>query len=213
MNQELIGALNELEKERGISKEILVEAIETAIVSAYKRNFSLSSAASVRVDLDQNTGEIHVYSRRRVVDKVSDPKLEIALEEAQAIDPNYEIGDVVEEEVTPHDFGRIAAQTAKQVVIQRIREAERSIVYNEYANRAGDVVNGIVQRTDHRNVIVDLGKVEAVLPLGEQIPTEKYHPNQRMKFYINEVKQSSREADLSVPLIWAVEVLVRVGGS
>lgn len=192
MNQELIGALNELEKERGISKEILVEAIETAIVSAYKRNFSLSSAASVRVDLDQNTGEIHVYSRRRVVDKVSDPKLEIALEEAQAIDPNYEIGDVVEEEVTPHDFGRIAAQTAKQVVIQRIREAERSIVYNEYANRAGDVVNGIVQRTDHRNVIVDLGKVEAVLPLGEQIPTEKYHPNQRMKFYINEVKQSSR---------------------
>ncbi len=192
MNQELIGALNELEKERGISKEILVEAIETAIVSAYKRNFSMSSGANVRVDLDQDTGEIHVFSRRRVVEEVSDPKLEIALDEARTIDPNYEVGDFVEEEVTPHDFGRIAAQTAKQVVIQRIREAERSIVYNEYANRAGDVVNGIIQRTDHRNVIVDLGKVEAVLPVGEQIPTERYEPNQRMKFYINEVKQSSR---------------------
>ena len=192
MNQELIGALNELEKERGISKEILVEAIETAIVSAYKRNFSLGSAASVRVDLDQNTGEIHVYARRRVVEQVSDSKLEISLEEARAIDPNYEAGDFVEEEVTPHNFGRIAAQTAKQVVIQRIREAERSIVYNEYANREGDVVNGIIQRTDHRNVIVDLGKVEAVLPIGEQIPNERYEQSQRMKFYINEVKQSSR---------------------
>jgi len=192
MNQELIGALNELEKERGISKAILIEAIETAIVSAYKRNFGLNSAASVRVDLDQNTGEIHVYSRRKVVEQVSDPKQEIALEEAQAIDPNYKVGDIVEDEVTPHDFGRIAAQTAKQVVIQRIREAERSIVYNEYANRAGDVVNGIIQRMDHRNVIVDLGKVEAVLPVSEQIPHERYEPNQRMKFYINEVKQSSR---------------------
>ena len=152
----------------------------------------MSSGANVRVDLDQDTGEIHVFSRRRVVEEVSDPKLEIALDEARTIDPNYEVGDFVEEEVTPHDFGRIAAQTAKQVVIQRIREAERSIVYNEYANRAGDVVNGIIQRTDHRNVIVDLGKVEAVLPVGEQIPTERYEPNQRMKFYINEVKQSSR---------------------
>jgi len=192
MNLELIGALNELEKERGISKEILIDAIETAIVSAYKRNFSLNSNSSVRVEMDENTGEIHVYSRREVVDQVKDPKLEISLEEAREINPNYEIGDIVEEEVTPRNFGRIAAQTAKQVVIQRIREAERSIVYHEYANREGDVVNGIIQRIEHRNVIIDLGKVEAVLPVSEQIPTEQYEPNQRMKFYINEVKQSSK---------------------
>ena len=133
-----------------------------------------------------------MYSRLKVVDDVTDPKQEISLEEAKAIDPNYAIGDIVEEEVTPKDFGRIAAQTAKQVVIQRIREAERSIIFNEYANRAGDVVNGIIQRIDHRNVIIDLGKVEAVLPVSEQIPGERYEPNQRMKFYINEVKQSSR---------------------
>lgn len=192
MNLELIGALKDLEKERGISKDVLIEAIETAIVSAYKRNFNLSSNASVRVDLDGTTGAINVYSRRKVVDDVTDPKQEISLEEAKAIDPNYTIGDIVEEEVTPKDFGRIAAQTAKQVVIQRIREAERSIIFNEYANRAGDVVNGIIQRIDHRNVIIDLGKVEAVLPVSEQIPGERYEPNQRMKFYINEVKQSSR---------------------
>lgn len=192
MNLELIGALKDLEKERGISKDVLIEAIETAIVSAYKRNFNLSSNASVRVDLDETTGAINVYSRRKVVDDVTDPKQEISLEEAKAIDPNYTIGDIVEEEVTPKDFGRIAAQTAKQVVIQRIREAERSIIFNEYANRAGDVVNGIIQRIDHRNVIIDLGKVEAVLPVSEQIPGERYEPNQRMKFYINEVKQSSR---------------------
>ncbi|MFB5067179.1 MAG: transcription termination factor NusA [Candidatus Wallacebacter cryptica] len=192
MNLELIGALEELEKERGIAKDVLIDAIETAIVSAYKRNFNLSSSASVRVDLDETTGAIHVYSRRRVVDEVTDDKQEITLEDAQEIDPNYEVGDIVEEEVTPKDFGRIAAQTAKQVVIQRIREAERSIVFNEYANRAGDVVNGIIQRIDHRNVIIDLGKVEAVLPVSEQIPGERYEPNQRMKFYINEVKQSSR---------------------
>ena len=192
MNLELIGALEELEKERGIAKDVLIDAIETAMVSAYKRNFNLSSSASVRVDLDETTGAIHVYSRRRVVDEVTDDKQEITLEDAQEIDPNYEVGDIVEEEVTPKDFGRIAAQTAKQVVIQRIREAERSIVFNEYANRAGDVVNGIIQRIDHRNVIIDLGKVEAVLPVSEQIPGERYEPNQRMKFYINEVKQSSR---------------------
>lgn len=192
MNLELIGALKDLEKERGISKDVLIEAIETAIVSAYKRNFNLSSNASVRVDLDETTGAINVYSRRKVVDDVTDPKQEISLEAAKAIDPNYTIGDIVEEEVTPKDFGRIAAQTAKQVVIQRIREAERSIIFNEYANRAGDVVNGIIQRIDHRNVIIDLGKVEAVLPVSEQIPGERYEPNQRMKFYINEVKQSSR---------------------
>ncbi len=192
MNLELIGALTELEKERGISKEILLEAIETAIVSAYKRNYGSSSAMSVRVDVNESTGEIHVFARRVVVEEVEDPTTEISLEEAQKIDANYQLGDVVEHEVTPADFGRIAAQTAKQVVIQRIREAERSNVYSEYSEREGDVVTGIVQRQEHRNVIVDLNRVEAVVPASEQISREPYKPNARMKFYINEVKQSSK---------------------
>lgn len=192
MNLELIGALSELEKERGIAKDIIIEAIETAIVSAYKRNFSINSSSSVRVDLNEDTGDIHVFSRRDVVEEVEDENAQISLADAQKINPEYQVGDVTEEEVTPKDFGRIAAQTAKQVVIQRIREAERSMVFNEYANRAGDVVVGIIHRLDHRNVLIDLGNVEAVLPLSEQIPNEKYIPNDRMRFYINEVKQSNK---------------------
>ncbi|NLM40814.1 MAG: transcription termination/antitermination protein NusA [Firmicutes bacterium] len=192
MNLELIGALTELEKERGISKELLLDAIETAIVSAYKKNYGASSSASVRVELNQHTGEIHVYSRRVVVDEVEDETLEISLEEARDLDPNYELGDVVEREVTPAEFGRIAAQTAKQVVIQKIREAERSIVYDVYSNREGDVVTGTVQRADQRQVLVDLGDVEAVLPASEQIPGEVYSPHAKMRFYINEVRQTSK---------------------
>ena len=192
MNLELMGALTELEKERGISKELLLDAIETAIVSAYKKNYGASSSASVRVELNQHTGEIHVYSRRVVVDEVEDETLEISLEEARDLDPNYELGDVVEREVTPAEFGRIAAQTAKQVVIQKIREAERSIVYDVYSNREGDVVTGTVQRADQRQVLVDLGDVEAVLPASEQIPGEVYSPHAKMRFYINEVRQTSK---------------------
>ena len=134
MNLELIGALTELERERGISKELLLEAIETAIISAYKKNYGASSSESARVELNDKTGEIHVYSRRVVVEEVEDETTEISLEEAQALDANYTLNDIVEQEVTPADFGRIAAQTAKQVVIQKIREAERSIVYDVYSN-------------------------------------------------------------------------------
>jgi N utilization substance protein A len=192
MNSELFRALAELEKERGIAKDILLDAIETAIVSAYKKNYGASSAANVRVELNEQTGAIRVYARKVVVEEVTDETTEVSLAEAQELDPNYAVGDIVEEEVTPRDFGRIAAQNAKQVVIQKIREAERSIIYNEYANRAGDVVTGIVQRYEYRNVIVDLGNVEAVLPVSEQIPREEYPQHARMKFYINEVKQSTK---------------------
>ena len=192
MNLELIGALTELERERGISKEILLEAIETAIVSAYKKNYGANSSESARVELNDKTGEIHVYSRRVVVEEVEDEATEISLAEAQALDANYSLDDIVEEEVTPADFGRIAAQTAKQVVIQKIREAERSIVYDVYSNREGDVVIGNVQRADQRQVLVDLGDVEAVLPLSEQIPGERYEHHKKMRFYINEVRQSSK---------------------
>lgn len=192
MNSELLRALVELEKERGISKDILLDAIETAIISAYKKNYGSGSSSNVRVEFNEHTGTVNVYSRRVVVEEVTDEAAEISLAEAQDIDPNYTVGDIVEQEVTPRDFGRIAAQNAKQVVIQKIREAERSIIYDEYANREGDVVTGIVQRYEYRNVIVDLGNVEAVLPVSEQIPGEEYPQHARMKFYINEVKQSTK---------------------
>jgi len=190
MNLELVGALNELERERGISKEILLEAIEAAIVSAYKRNDQ--AAQNVRVDISERSGQIRVFAQRRVVEVVTDKANEISLEAARAMNPNYNIGDIVEIEVTPRDFGRIAAQTAKQVVIQRIREAERALIYEEYANREGDVVTGIVQRSDFRNVLIDLGKVEAILPPSEQMPKETYAHGTRLKVYISEVRQTTK---------------------
>lgn len=190
MNLELVGALNELEKERGISKEILFEAIEAAIVSAYKRNYG--NTLNVRVDLNERTGEIRVFARKDVVDEVLDEPNEISLEDAKAIDPNYELDDIVEIEVTPRDFGRIAAQTAKQVVIQRIREAERALIYEEFSNREGDILTGIVQRHEYRSVMVDLGKIEAIMPPSEQAPRENYTPGTRLKVYVTEVRQTTK---------------------
>ncbi|HEY8530681.1 MAG TPA: transcription termination factor NusA, partial [Limnochorda sp.] len=190
MNLELVGALNELEKERGISREILFEAIEAAIVSAYKRNYG--SAQNVRVEIGDRTGEIRVFARKDVVETVEDPATQISLEEARLINPNYNLNDVVEIEVTPRDFGRIAAQTAKQVVIQRIREAERALVYEEFASREGDIVTGVVQRVERRTVYVDLGRVEAVLPPSEQIERETYTPGKRIKVYITEVRKTTK---------------------
>lgn len=190
MNLELVGALNELEKERGISKEILFEAIEAAIVSAYKRNYG--NTLNVRVDLNDRTGEIRVFARKDVVDEVLDEPNEISLADAKAINPNYELDDIVEIEVTPKDFGRIAAQTAKQVVIQRIREAERALIFEEFSNREGDILTGLVQRQDYRNILVDLGKIEALLPQSEQVPREHYSPGTRLKVYVTEVRQTTK---------------------
>lgn len=190
MNLELVGALNELEKERGISKEILFEAIEAALVSAYKRNHG--NTLNVRVDIAEKTGQIRVFARKDVVDEVLDEPNEISLEEAHAIDPSFELDDIVEIEVTPSDFGRIAAQTAKQVVIQRIREAERALIYEEFSNRKDDIVTGIVQRHEHRNVMIDLGKVEAVLPPSEQVQRENYQRGNRLKIYVADVKKTTK---------------------
>lgn len=190
MNLELVGALNELERERGISKEILVEAIEAAIVSAYKRHYG--SAENVRVALDERTGRMRVYALKDVVEEVEDDATEISLEDARLINANYDVGDVAEIEITPRDFGRIAAGTAKQVVIQRIRDAERNLVYEEYANKEGDIVTGIVQRMSQRNAVIDLGRVESLLIPSEQMPGETYPPGTRVKVYITEVRQMPR---------------------
>ncbi len=187
MSTELLAAFEQLARERGIAAEVLFEAVEAALISAYKRNFG--TAQNVRVSMDRDTGEIHVYARKDVVEKVSDSKQEISLDDAKTVDIAYQLGDVVEQEVTPKDFGRIAAQTAKQVVVQRIREAERSLVYDEFANRENDIVTGVVQRIEQRQVYVDLGKAEAVLPPTEQINGEPYRYGERIKTFIVEVKK------------------------
>ncbi|WP_391121358.1 transcription termination factor NusA [Psychrobacillus sp. L3] len=190
MSSDFLDALTALEKQKGISRNVLIEAIEAALVTAYKRNFN--QAQNVRVDINLATGTMLVYSRKDVVEEVSDERLQISLEDANIINPHYVIGDVVEEEVTPRNFGRIAAQTAKQVVTQRVREAERGLIYEEYVDREDDIVNGIVERLDARNIYVGLGKVEAVLPVNEQIQTETYRPHDRIKVYITKVERTTR---------------------
>lgn len=196
MNLELIEALHDLEKEKGIDFEILVEAIEAALISAYKKNFG--TLQNVRALFDSETGEIKVYSRKTIVEEVNDPRTEILLEEARKMDPRYELGDILETEVTPHNFGRIAAQTAKQVVVQRIREAERDLIYGEFSNREGDIVTGIVQRFEGKNVFIDLGKVEASLSPNEQMPGEQYVIGNRVKTYILEVKKTTKGPQILV---------------
>ncbi|MDY0405846.1 transcription termination factor NusA [Virgibacillus sp. 179-BFC.A HS] len=190
MSSQLFDAMEALAKEKNIDKGILLEALEAALISAYKKNFK--SASNVRVDLDEDKGVMRVFSRKTVVDEVEDSQQEISLDEAKKINPAYELEDVIEVEVTPKNFGRIAAQAAKQVVTQRVREAERGVIYGEYADREDDVMTGIVQRKDPRFVYVNLGKIEAKLPDAEQIPTEEYVIHDRKKFYITKVENTSK---------------------
>ncbi|WP_458413864.1 transcription termination factor NusA [Schinkia sp. CFF1] len=196
MSSELLDALILLEKEKGISKDVLLDAIEAALISAYKRNFN--SAQNVRVDVNPATGTMRVFARKEVVEEVFDPRLEISYEEAKKINPNYEIEDVVEIEVTPKDFGRIAAQTAKQVVTQRVREAERGVIYSEYIDREEDIMTGIVQRQDSRFIYVNLGKIEALLPVSEQMPNETYKPHDRIKVFITKVEKTTKGPQIFV---------------
>ncbi|MED3660438.1 transcription termination factor NusA [Ureibacillus sp. FSL K6-8385] len=196
MSSELLEALNALEQQKGISREVLVEAIEAALVTAYKRNFN--QAQNVRIDFNQETGEIKVFSRKEVVEEVEDPRLQISLEEARKINSVYEPGDIIEQEVTPRNFGRIAAQTAKQVVTQRVREAERTVIYEEFVDRTDDIINGIIERKDARNVYINLGRVEAALPVHEQIPGEEYKPQQRIRVYITKVEKTTRGPQIIV---------------
>ncbi len=190
MNFEFLQALAEIEKEKNIPKEQLLEAAEAALISAYKRNFG--SSQNVTAHIDRNTGKVEVIARKEVVEEIEDKTLEISLEEARKIDANYEVGDVVEFEVTPANFGRIAAQTAKQVVVQRIREAERGIIFDEFSDREGDIITGVVQRYSNNNIMIDLGKTEAILVQPEQMPTDKYKPGDRIKLFIVEVKQTTK---------------------
>lgn len=190
MNREFIDAIDALEKEKDISKDILIDAIESALVSAYKKNYGTSQ--NVRVNIDRDEGDIDVFMQKDVVEEVEDDMIEISLEEALEIDPRYEAGDVVEYQVTPRDFGRIAAQTAKQVVVQRIREAERGMIFDDYITRQGEIITGTVQRISNETIFVNIGKAEGILAATERVPGEKYDVNERIKVYIMDVKKTTK---------------------
>ncbi|HOQ09861.1 MAG TPA: transcription termination factor NusA [Syntrophomonadaceae bacterium] len=196
MSNELIQALIEIEKERGIPKDALIDAIKVALNTAYKKNFG--TGQNVKVDFNEITGEVSVHSQKRVVAEVKDPRLEISLEEARELYPDSKEDDLIYVEVTPTNFGRIAAQTAKQVVIQKLREAERSIIYEEFLEREGEILTGTIQRIENRTVYISLGRTEAIMLPADQISTEKYEVGQRIKAYIYEVKNTSKGPNIFV---------------
>ncbi|GAD15906.1 transcription termination factor NusA [Lentilactobacillus otakiensis] len=190
MSKELLGALSALEEEKGIKKEVVIEALEAALVSAYKRNYG--QAQNVEVSFDDKKGEMHVYSVKTVVDDVTDDQLQVSLDQALEINKGYELGDEIKFEVTPKNFGRIAAQTAKQVIMQRVREAERENVFDEFSKYEDELVTGTVERQDTRFVYVNLGKVEAVMGSKDQMPNEVYRPQDRIKVYVTKVENATK---------------------
>ena len=195
-SKEFLDALNLVAKEKGIDKEVVFEAIEASLVSACKKNFGTSQ--NIKVVIDRESGNVACYAQKTVASPVEDPQLEISLEMARVLNPNYVVGDVVDLEVTPKDFGRISAQTAKQVVVQKFREAEREILFNQYITKEREVVTAIVQRKERRNVIVQMGKIDAILSANEQIPGEQYNFMDRIKVYVLEVKQTTKGPQIFV---------------
>lgn len=195
-SKEFLDALNLVAKEKGIDKEIIFEAIEASLVSACKKHFGTSQ--NIKVDMNRETGEVKCYMQKTIVETVEDPQLEIALDMARVVKADYQVGDVVDIEVTPKNFGRISAQTAKQVVVQKFREAEREILFNQYITKEREVVTAVVQRKERRNVILQMGKIDAVLAANEQIPGEQYNFMDRVKVYVLEVKQTTKGPQIFV---------------
>jgi N utilization substance protein A len=193
---ELLLAIEYLEKEKRIPREVLIDAIEAALITAYKKNYD--SAKNVRIELNLDEGTYRVISRKDVVEDVEDYRDQVALDTALVTNPAYEIGDVFEEDVTPKDFGRVGAQAAKQAVMQRLRDAERGILYDEFIDKEDDIVTGVIDRVDHRYVYVNLGRTEAVLSEAERSPNEQYLPNERIKVYVNKVEQTTKGPQIFV---------------
>ena len=192
MNKNIINILNEIEKEKGISKDILINAIESALSSAYKKNFG-SNANNLELKMSKETGEIKVFYRKTVVKEVEKPTSEISFQELnEKSKESYQLGDEILIETEAKDFGRIAAQTAKQVIVQKMREAERNVIYDKYIDKERDIVTGTIQRIEHRNIIIDLGKTEALLLPNEQIKNEDYYKGKRIKIYVIEVRKTSK---------------------
>nr|WP_207754610.1 transcription termination factor NusA [Staphylococcus lugdunensis] len=185
-----------LEKEKKIPREVLIDAIEAALITAYKKNYD--SARNVRVELNMDEGTFKVVARKSVVEEVSDYRDEVDLSTALVKNPAYEVGDIYEEDVTPKDFGRVGAQAAKQAVMQRLRDAEREILYDEFVDKEDDILTGLIDRVDHRYVYVNLGRIEAVLSEAERSPNEKYIPNERIKVYVNKVEQTTKGPQIYV---------------
>lgn len=190
MNKEFIDALDELEKNKGISKDVIFDALETALVSSFRRNFQTEQ--EVYVDINRETGDIKLYSQKTVVDEVEDPVTEISLEDAKKINSKYEVGDTVNFEEAPKEYGRIAAQTAKQVVIQKIKDAERDKIHDEFIVRKGEIITGQIQRISNKNIFIDMGKVEGIIPATEQIPNEVYRMGDRLKLVISEIRKTNK---------------------
>ncbi|ANZ61867.1 transcription termination factor NusA [Secundilactobacillus paracollinoides] len=190
MSKELLGALDTLETEKGIKKEIVIDALEAALTSAYKRNYG--QAQNVDVEFDQKKGDVHVYAVKKVVDQVYDSRLEVSLDDAMTISRGYEMGDDIKFEVTPKNFGRIAAQTAKQVIMQRVREAERSLIFDQYSQYENEVITGEVERQDSRFVYVNLGNVEAVMGRQDQMPNEAYAMHDHIKVFVTRVENAAK---------------------
>lgn len=196
LSSELFQAITLISEEKGIDKEILLEALEAALISAYKKDFKSSS--NVIVKIDEEAGTMKIFARKKVVEEVENELEEISLEEARELNILYNVGDIIEQEVTPKNFGRIAAQSAKQVVTQRVREAERDIIFEEFKDKAEDVITGIVQRVDDKNVYVDLGKLEAKLSKQDQIPSETYRIHDRIKVYVSEVVKTTKGPQITI---------------
>ena len=188
----LFEACEELEREKGITKDVIIASLCDALVTAYKKTVKQKEVPNVEAILDEQSGEIGVFRTKLVVEKVEDPDLEISLEDAKEIDDEVELEDEVKIEVTPENFGRIAAQSAKQVITQRIREAERKLVLDEFMEKKGTLTTGIIQRVENRNVIVNIGKTDAIMPQKEQIPGEYYKPGTRIRVFVLNVKETSR---------------------
>jgi N utilization substance protein A len=192
MKSEFLLAFNEVCSDRGLPREVVLEAVETALVSAYRRSTDLNDVENITAEIDPNSGEARILVDKEVVEEVSDPQWEIELSQARTIDPNAELGDFVSVEDTPANFGRIAAQTAKQVILQRIREAERNAQYEQYAQQEGEIVHGVVQSLRPKVVMLNLGSAEAILPRSQQVPGEQYHIHQRLRAYVLEVRNTNR---------------------
>lgn len=192
-SKEMLLAMEELEKENGMEPGSLLESIETALITAYKRDCD-STADNVKIVVDKETGDYHVYAEKEVVEEVEDANIQISLADSKKINKSLEIGDKAQIEIMPKNFGRIAAGTAKQVIIQKIREASREYLYNEFSDRKGEIVSGLIQKADGGIVVVDLGRLEGVMPLKEQVPTEKYHVNDKIRAYVLDVEKGAKGA-------------------
>ena len=196
MSQELIQAVMVLTKTKGFAPEVIFESLEAALLQAYRKE--PSSNPDAYVELNRETGEYKVMAKKEVVEAVETPETQISLEDARQQSPRFEIGEVVEMNVTPANFGRSAAHTAKQMLIQRLKEAERSVVFEEYFSREGDIITGIIERVEGKNVYINLGKTEAILPPTEQIATETYREGDRIKCYIVEVKKTTKGPQIMI---------------